>query len=160
MKNYTCRDIMIEHPRTLHPAMTIAEALAATHHSGVRYFPVVDDAGDFIGIFSSMTVIELLLPRGITANPAYGKKLPELDFMKTTVSELRERLSQYDDEPITDYLITKNIPLLNPETSLMEALYLIYQHHSHAIIIEKGSRRFLGVVSINSVLDHIQGVKG
>ena len=63
---------------------------------------------------------------------------------------MRERLSQYDDEPITDYLITKNIPLLNPETSLMEALYLIYQHHSHAIIIEKGSRRFLGVVSITA----------
>ena len=42
----------------------------------------------------------------------------------------------------------------------MEALYLIYQYHSHAIIVEAGSRRFCGVVSINGVLDHIQGAKG
>ena len=55
--HYTCRDIMIAHPRILHPAMTIAEAFEATHHSGVRYFPVVDDAGDFIGVFSSMSLI-------------------------------------------------------------------------------------------------------
>ena len=158
--HYTCRDIMIAHPRILHPAMTIAEAFEATHHSGVRYFPVVDDAGDFIGVFSSMSLIEVLLPRGVTANPAYGKKLPELDFMKTSVEELRERLHARGGEPITDHLITENIPLLYPETSLMEALYLIYQYHSHAIIVEKGGRRFLGVVSINGVLDHIQGAKG
>ena len=42
----------------------------------------------------------------------------------------------------------------------MEALYLIYQYHSHAIIVEKSGRRFLGVVSINGILDHIQGAKG
>lgn len=158
--NYTCRDIMIDHPLTLHPAMTIAEAFEVIHHRGVRYFPVVDDAGDFVGIFSSMSLIELLLPRGITANPARGKKLPELDFMKTTVEELRYRLSERGHEPITDYLTTESIPLLHPETSLMEALYLIYQYHSHAIIVEKGGRRFLGVVSINGILDHIQGAKG
>ena len=35
--NYTCRDIMIDHPLTLHPAMTIAEAFEAIHHRGVRY---------------------------------------------------------------------------------------------------------------------------
>ena len=100
--NYTCRDIMIDHPLTLHPAMTIAEAFEVIHHRGVRYFPVVDDAGDFVGIFSSMSLIELLLPRGITANPARGKKLPELDFMKTTVEELRSRLRERGQEPITD----------------------------------------------------------
>ena len=107
-----------------------------------------------------MSLIEILLPRGITANLEHGKKLPELDFMKTTVEELRYRLRERGNEPITDFLITKNIPLLHPETSLMEALYLIYQYHSHAIIVEKDSRRFLGVVSINGVLDHIQGKKG
>ena len=80
--------------------------------------------------------------------------------MKTTAKNCAAALRERGQEPITDHLITENIPLLYPETSLMEALYLIYQYHSHAIIVEKGGRRFLGVVSINGVLDHIQGAKG
>ena len=51
--HYTCRDIMIENPLTLHPGMTLAEAFEATHRSGVRYFPVVDDDGNYVGIFSN-----------------------------------------------------------------------------------------------------------
>ena len=157
--NYTCRDVMLPHRPTLHPAMTIAGAFAAIHHLNERYFPVVDDAGDFVGIFNSLSLVELLLPRSLTANLGREMNPPELNFMRTTVNELRERLHEHYEEPITDFLMRDGLPLCTPETGLMEALYLLYRlRRSHGVVLAKGSHRYLGLVSINSVLDSI--VKG
>lgn len=157
--NYTCRDVMLPHRPTLHPAMTVAGAFAAIHHRNERYFPVVDDAGNFMGIFNSMSLVELLLPRSLTANLGREMNPPELNFMHTTVSELRERLREHYEEPITDFLMRDDLPLCTPETRLMEALYLLYRlRRSHGVVLAKGTRRYLGLVSVSSVLDSI--VKG
>lgn len=154
--NYTCRDVIVPNRPTLHPAMTISGAFAAIHHRNERFFPVVDDAGEFIGIFNSRSLVELLLPRSLTANLGREMNPPELNFMKTTVSELRQRLREHYEDPITDYLIRDEVPQCTPDTSLMEALYLLYRsRRSHGVVLAKNSRYYLGLVSISSILDSI-----
>ena len=154
--NYTCRDVMLPHRPTLHAAMTIAGAFAAIHHLNERFFPVVDDKGDFIGVFNSMSLVELLLPRSLTANLGREMNPPELNFMRTSVAELRMRLHEHYEEPITDFLMRDGLPLCSPDTGLMEALYLLYRlRRSHAVVLAKGTRHYLGLVSVNSVLDSI-----
>lgn len=154
--NYTCRDVMLPHRPTLHPAMTIAGAFSAIHSRNERYFPVIGDAGNFVGVFNSMSLVELLLPRGLTANIGKDTSPPDLNFMTTTIAELRMRLHEQSDKPITDFLVTEGVPLCTPDTSLMEALYLLYRlRRGHGVVLEKGSRRYLGLISINSVLDSI-----
>ncbi|MDO4642922.1 MAG: CBS domain-containing protein [Cardiobacteriaceae bacterium] len=148
---------MIERPLTLHPSMTMAQAFEEIHHRGIRFFPVVDDNGDFMGVFSSISLIELLLPRGLINSLDKKKNPPELNFMQPSLEELRKRLQERGDEPIRDFLVTQDVPLCTPDTSLMELLYTIYLHYSHVIVVEEGSRRFLGIVSIDGILDHIKG---
>lgn len=152
----TCANIMIPNPVTLHPDVTLDEAFATLRQVGTRYLPVVDDNHIFIGGFSSMTLIQLLLPQSVSIKA--GKNPFELSFMRTTVEELRERLDERRQETIREYILPNKLPICRPDTSIMEALNILYQHHYHAVIVEPETGRFLGVVTINGVLDHIGGI--
>lgn len=150
----TCRDIMTENPTTLRPEQTLHEALEAIHNSGKRYLSVVDEYGDFVGIFSSMTLLKRLLPRSVSID--MGRKMVDLNFMKTNIEELQEMLDKIGHEPVKDHLINRKIPTCSPDDSIMEALFLLHQHHAHVIVTEKDSQRFLGIISINGLLDTLK----
>lgn len=151
----TCASIMIPNPVTLRPDITLAEALATMQRVRSRYLPVVDEKGDYIGGFSSMTVIKLLLPQSVSIKA--GKNPFELSFMHTTLEELQERLGERGQEPITEHILLDKLQVCTPDTGLMEVLNLLYQYHYHVVVCEPNSRRFVGVVSISGVLDHISG---
>lgn len=153
MKN-TCRDIMIANPKTLAPEQTLDEALKLIHNSGVRYLPVVDSNGDFLGIFSSIKLLERLLPKSISIN--MGRKVGDLNFMKTNIEELQEQFNHLGHEPVREHMITSDIPTCSPDDSIMEAIYILHQHHAHVIVTEKDSDRFIGIVTINGLLDRLQ----
>ena len=112
-----CSSIMIAEPRILHPKMTIKEVFPIIRQVGTRFLPVVDDAGDFVGTFSSMTLIKLLLPSSVSIKE---KKNP-----------------------------------CTPQTSIMEALNLLYHYHYHVVVLAPNSRQFLGVITVKGVLDCI-----
>lgn len=151
----TCASIMIPDPVTLRPDITLAEAVAIMRKVRSRYLPVVDANGDYIGGFSSMRIIKLLLPQSVSIKA--GKNPFELNFMNTTVEELQERLGERAQEPITEHILLDKLQVCTPQTSLMEVLNLLYKHHYHIVVCEPNSRRFVGVVSIGGVLDHIAG---
>lgn len=148
-----CRDIMLTQPVVLRPEQTLLEALHTIHHRGVRYLPVVDDAGNFVGIFSSLTLMRLLLPQ--TFSIKMGKMPVDLNFMRTSIEELRERLAAVGHESISQHIIREDIPTCTPDSSIMEAIHLLHAHHAHVIITEPGSRKFVGIVTINGLLDYV-----
>lgn len=148
-----CQDILITNPTILRPNHTLAQALQALQKEHVRYLPVVDEQGDFVGLFSSLTLITLLLPQTISMDlgiPAAG-----LNFMTTSTEELHHRLQDLSDKPISEYITHTDLSVCHPESSIMEAIYLLHKFHSHVMITEKDSRRFVGIVSINSILNAI-----
>ncbi|SUO97526.1 CBS domain-containing protein [Suttonella ornithocola] len=149
----TVANIMIPSPVKLHPDITLIQAVHTMREVGARYLPVVDDRGNYLGGFSSMTIIRLLLPQSVSIKE--GKNPFELNFMNTTIEELRERLGERGHEPITEHILKDKLPVCTPNTSIMEALNILYKYHYHVVITEEGSRRFLGVVTINGVLEHI-----
>lgn len=150
----TCADIMIAQPVILRPDITLNEAFHTIHNIGVRYLPVVNDDGDFVGIFSSMTLLKLLLPNSVSITRARNPL--DLAFMYTSIEELQERLKERGQEPITDYILTENLPVCTPKTSIMEALYILYKNHYHVVITAPNSKKFLGVVTIHGVLEQIK----
>lgn len=149
----TCSSIMIAEPTILHPKMTLKEVFPIIRHVGTRFLPVVDDAGDFLGTFSSMTLIKLLLPSSVSIKE--GKNPFDLMFMQTTLAELSERLEEIGDLPITEHIFTDDVPTCTPQTSIMEALNLLYHYHYHVVVLAPDSRQFLGVITIKGVLDSI-----
>lgn len=152
----TCADIMIPQPVILRPDITLNEAFNKIHNIGVRYLPVVNEEGDFVGIFSSMTLIKLLLPSSVSITG--GSNPLDLAFMYNSIEELREKLEERGHEPITDYILTDNLPVCTPKTSIMEALNILYKNHYHVVITAPNSKKFLGVVTINGVLDQIKSL--
>lgn len=148
-----CRDIMLTNPVVLRPDQTLLQALHIIHGRGVRYLPVVDDAGNFVGIFSSLTLMRLLLPQ--TFSIKMGKMPVDLNFMRTSLEEVRERLGEISHETIGNHVIREDIPTCTPDSSIMEAIHLLHAHHAHVIITEPGSRKFAGIVTINGLLDHV-----
>lgn len=149
----TCRDIMLTNPVVLRPDQTLLEALHTIHNRGVRYLPVVDEEGNFVGIFSSLTLMRLLLPQTFSIN--MGKMPVDLNFMRTDIDELRERLGERSHESISKHIISEDIQTCTPDSSIMEAIHLLHAHHAHVIITEPDSRKFVGIVTINGLLDHI-----
>ena len=150
MKN-TCRDIMIANPETLHPDQSLHEALSKIRKSGMRYLPVVDSNGAFLGIFSSVKLLELLLPQSVSIN--MGRKMVDLNFMKTNVEELQERLDTIGHEPVSQHILTRDIPTCSPDDSIMEAIFILHQHHAHVIVTAENSNQFIGIITINALLD-------
>lgn len=151
--NDTCRDIMLTNPAVLRPDQTLFEALHTIHNHGVRYLPVVDEEGNFVGIFTSLELLRLLLPQTFSIN--MGKKPVDLNFMRLSVEELRERLGERGNETISQHIIDKNIPTCTPDSSIMEAIYLLHTHQAHVVVTASGSRQFMGIVTINTLLNHI-----
>lgn len=152
--NDTCNDIMLTSPIVLRPEQTLLEALNTIHNIGVRYLPVVDEEGNFVGIFSSLTLMRLLLPQ--TFSIGMGKNPVDLNFMRISIEELREHLDSRSAETISSHIITEDIPTLTPKSSIMEAIHLLHAHHAHVIITESdNSRKFVGIVTINGLLNHL-----
>lgn len=149
----TCSSIMTAEPTVLRPSMTLKEVFPIIRQAATRFMPVVDETGNYIGTFSSMTLIKLLLPQSVSIKA--GKNPFDLMFMQTTLQELTERLQEIGDLPITEHIFVDDVPTCTPQTSIMEVLNLIYQHHYHAIVLAPDSRQFLGVVTIKGVLDAI-----
>ncbi|MBP3194544.1 MAG: CBS domain-containing protein [Cardiobacteriaceae bacterium] len=149
----SCTSIMLSDPITLKPTLTIKETLEIVRNSPSRYMPVVDENGDYLGVFSSMTLIRLLLPESVSIKG--GKNKFELDFMDTSLPELKEKVAQFADKQIKEYIITDEVPTCTPKTSVMEALNLLYKHRYHTIVLEENSRKFLGIVSIKGTFKKI-----
>ncbi len=153
MEKTTCAEVMIANPMTLSPTATLADAFELIHNSGVRYLPVVDDQHRFVGVFSSLSVLRMLLPSSLQIN--MGRQPRDLNFMRQSVEELRERFAEFANDPVTDYLITDEVVLASPDSSITEAIYLITRHHTHVVSCEPESQRFLGIITINGLFDEI-----
>lgn len=150
-----CTEIMVKNPVVLRPSMKVREVVPLVLKVGTRYLPVVDEDGLFVGIFSSMTLIKHLLPHSVSLKK--GKNPFELTFMQSSIGELSERLHMIIDDEIVHHILQDfdKMPVCTPETSMMEALNLLYKHHYHVVVLEKGSRRFLGVITIRGALEAI-----
>lgn len=152
--NDTCREIMIAHPTTILPSCTLLEALNIIREKRMRYLPVVDENKRFLGQFSSITCLSLLLPQSM--NIHMGKLPPELNFMRTTLEELKEQLGELANNLVINHLMPESQNnICYPESSIMEAIHLLNEHHAHVIVVGKENKEFLGVITISGLLDHI-----
>ncbi len=60
---------------------------------------------------------------------------------------------------VGDNIDTENLPVVHPDTSLMEAMLLLYQHRTHVTVVERATNKVVGVVTISEVLEAIRRAK-
>ncbi len=157
----TCQDVMIapEEQILLHPNSPIDRAFKQMRHHGMRYLPVVEKEGTYVGVFTSPTLIKLMLPRAMTIqmggrNP--NKGLHDLNFLNMDDEDFYTALDSVKDEPVKNYLSNpKNIPVAAPDTPIMEGILLLHKYKRHVILVNPDNNQFVGVLSINSALKQI-----
>lgn len=155
----SCRDVMLEQPVLLAPDDSVAKAFNLIREHGMRYLPVVDENGKYLGVFTSATLIRLLLPPSLTIKIGgmdTDKGLKNLGFYHMDREDFMEVSKELKNKKVIDNLSdVKNIPVTSPDTPLMEGILLLHNYKRHVILAEPKTQQFVGVLTIKSVLAHI-----
>ena len=151
----TAESIMSFRVVTLKPADKVAEALRIMHQRQIRNLPVVDENGQFVGLFGIRRLTKLLLPKAAQIKGG----LEDLSFMTDEKSEISHRLKAALERPVSDFLEKKkHLVFCKPSASFPELLELLEQtpDTSLPVIIVKGKKKKLvGMISAWAVLEKL-----
>ena len=144
----TVADVMNRQPATLQAQQTFAEGFAVLLEKRIRSLPVVDAQGRYLGLFEVRDVWEVLLPRAASLG---DHSLQALSFVGGSQADLQLRLTEAGARPASDFVGNEELPPVSPDTSLKEAMRLLY-HHGGILPVVDASRRLVGIVSTWEIL--------
>ena len=144
------KEAMITDVISLKPEQSIREAMIVFKENNIRAVPVVDADNKFIGIFGLRHVLKGLLP--VAAKMKDG--LENLDFLHGSGPGIAKRLKKIYDEPIVDHL-DDDTKIVASDSSLWEATRVTAVHGSPTPIVDKETNEFVGVVTRQTLLNHL-----
>jgi CBS domain-containing protein len=151
----TAQTIMNPNPTAIRATETVASAaqLILQHH--LRHLPVVDEQGIYLGTFGIFSVLSLTVPKVATLDMG----LNHVPFTAHRLSDLRERLQQVAQEPVVNCL-RQDVEVVYPDTPLMEAVLLLLRNRIALPVVERESRRLVGIISSWDALQKVVGEGG
>ena len=145
---------MITPPATIRIDTPVGKAIDLMFQHHVRTLPVVDDQGVYQGLFGIQFLLKELLPRAATLDP--GLTAIDLSFMHDTLddvrSTLKERLATFYPQGVGAVAMHRETPPLSAEDSLLEAMLRVYQAGFSLPVVDKKTKKLLGIVSHWSIL--------
>ena len=151
----TTESIMTSNLFTLKPSDTVAEAIAVMHREHVRNLPVVDESGNFIGLFGLRRLSRLLLPEAASGLGPYS--ISDLHFLPDEVVQMSDRWKEIARQPVLNFLEKKSkLMFCKPGTAFPELLSLLDQSvdSSLPVLVVKGKQqKVVGMVSAWDVLE-------
>lgn len=125
----------------------VADALATLVAQGAAALPVVDAAGQFLGVFGMREVVGMLLPRA--ALLADGL---DLSFVADSIAQLGDRLGRLAGDAVGTHMAPHRS--IRRETAPVEALLLLYRGDAWLPVVDKDGR-LEGVVTAANALARI-----
>jgi len=126
-------------------------ALRRMLDDSVSDLPVVDASGALVGMFKLEKLYAMLLPRAALL----GHGMSGLTFVSDTLQELREKMRDIGDDPVLDYVI-KADHVIHPDTPPLEIVLLLHNGVNNVPVVDKDSRRLVGMVSARDLLTALQ----
>ena len=77
-------------------------------------------------------------------------------YVTDTLEHMSARLDVLGGDPVSKYLST-DVRVVHPDTPLMETLLILYQTRISLAVVERDTRRLVGVVSYWELLDKVAG---
>ncbi|MFY9973996.1 MAG: CBS domain-containing protein [Chromatiaceae bacterium] len=142
MSGQTARDVMDPNPTVLAATDTIAKGIGYIMENRFRNVPIVDDQGRYMGVFGVGCMLRLVLPRA--ALMEHG--LTDISFVSDSLKDLRRRLREFEDKPVT-ICLSDEATVIEPDMPLLETLLVLYQTRRSVPVVDPKERRLLGVVS-------------
>lgn len=138
----------VEDAPTLPAEETVAGALPALVASGLPALPVVDAAGELVGLFGEREFMAALFP-------GYVGELHYAGFVPAELDEALEKRATCAQEPISQHM--------NPEEVAVEegfsdiGLAEVFLHHRVLVVPVVRNKRPLGIVSRGAFFRHLAG---
>jgi len=126
-------------------------ALRRMLDDSVSDLPVVDASGALVGMFKLDKLYAMLLPRAALL----GHGMSDLTFVSDTLQELREKMRDIGDDPVLGYVI-KADHVIHPDTPPLEIVLLLHNGVNNVPVVDKDSRRLVGMVSARDLLTALQ----
>jgi CBS domain-containing protein len=149
----TCSLIMTPNPQTAPASETVGEAVRILVEHRYNNLPVVDANGTFIGMFGIYDLMGLLIPKVALA----GGLMPNLRFMGDDPEELRAKFREVSSRPIGE-VAERDMPILHPDTPEIEALRLFCLERTTLPVVERGTRKLVGIVSYWDAVRAVTGM--
>ncbi len=144
-------NIMTTKVLSLTPENTVGEAIEALAENKIRQIPVLDADKKLLGLITSRTLMQAILPAYITKGYLKDVRFaPEL-------TQFVENLENLKDKPLIEFLGTrgkddffaKEYDTVGPETSTMEiaAIFVNIEKPVDRILVLDDENRVLGIIS-------------
>jgi CBS-domain-containing membrane protein len=133
---------MDPNPTVLAATDTIAKGIGYIMDNRFRNVPIVDDQGRYMGVFGVGCMLRLVLPRA--ALMEHG--LTDISFVSDSLKDLRRRLRELEDTPVT-ICLSDEATVIEPDMPLLETLLVLYRTRRSVPVVDPKDRRLLGVVS-------------
>lgn len=147
----SCRAVMTVDSPTLRAGQTVLEAIRTLAQHKSQGLPVVDDRGQYVGMLRLRDLLALVLPKAVALD---DREHMDLSFVQDRIGDLSERLGKIAHTPIGKYVST-DTPVVRPDTSLTETLLLLYRRRSVLPVVDPGTNRLVGVVTMLDALSRI-----
>jgi CBS domain-containing protein len=138
----TASMVMDPHPSVLHKDEKISKGVELVMEHRYRNIPVVDDEGRYQGIFGVNCLLRMVLPKAVLLE----RGLTSVPFVSDTLRDLRRRLREVEDKPIT-FCMSHDATVVAPDTSLVETLLILYRTHTSVPVVDPHSGVLLGMIS-------------
>jgi len=148
-----CSDAMIPNIMTARADQNVGDVLKIFEEHNFRSIPVVDAAGNFEGLFTMQVVLRNLLPTAAVIEDG----VDNLDFMVGAAPGAAKRLKKLQEKTIGEVMQTDCVTL-EVDTNTWEAVRIMKTHGSPIPVVEKGSRKFAGMISTHSLMRELQQI--
>jgi CBS domain-containing protein len=133
---------MTEAPLSVREDESLAAATAKLIEHRYINLPVVNASGKFLGMFGIYDLFSLLVPKVALA----GGLLPNLRFMGDDPEALRTKYREIGARKVGE-VAERDVRVLHPDTPQIEALRLFCEQHSTLAVVERDTRKLVGIVS-------------
>jgi CBS domain-containing protein len=153
----TAKNLMTFRVVTVLPSDKVSHALMLMHKNHVRNLPVVDESGEFVGLFGIRRLSRMLLPKAASNLGRYS--LTDISFMPENLDEIINDLRKFANKPVSDFLEKeKKLQFCTPDTPVPEVLKLLDDSKDTSlpvIIVTGKEKKLVGLVSAWDVFEWI-----
>jgi CBS domain-containing protein len=143
----TVAEVMSSEPITVQTQTPLREAIKILAEKGISGLPVVDDAGELIGIISET---DLMWQQAGVTPPAYIMILDSVIYLKNPVDyerELHKALGQIVGEVMSKKPIT-----ISGDKPLREAAKIMRDRKIHQLPVVDDSGQLIGILTLNDII--------
>jgi CBS domain-containing protein len=149
------KDYMRDDPFTVTVDDTLATAIDQMVSKHQADLWVVDDSFRFVGEIRALQFAKLLVPVTVGSHYEIDSTISNDESVAESLDEAKARLEPYLDRKVKDF-VDHQVPVVRPDMPIASALMLLRGGLVRVPIVEAGSARLLGTLSMLTMLARLQ----